>query len=395
MKFDKKGAYHLSNINKLGVVKLIATIGFAAITTIWAVYLESFLHNQSYVGFLESFFIIIAFLSYFFIIPIVQKYNKIKLYATALFLFVVAYVIFSFVHSLWIIILIGICTAFLGSLRITCFGIIVRDKSPDKKVSENEGLIYTLLNISVMIGPLLAGFVASRYGVSKVFLLSAILIFIAFILFEHFRIHDGNTSKKVDKNIAKVFIDFFKNRQRLFSYIIGGGINFWWGLIYIYMPMFIIDSGYSDILLGYFLAAVVVPLILSEYYFGRLAGKIGFRKIFFFGYLILAICALACFFVSNMYLLLGLLTLASFGAAMVEPTTEAYFFDIIKKTERERYYGPYNTAVDTGLFIATSLSALILLFASFNYLFVFFGLAMFALALLSLKIKDVVECRQK
>ena len=70
---------HLPLVNKLGIISLLSTIGLAAITTIWAVYLNSFLHNASYVGFLTAFFIIIGSLSYIFFIPIIEKKNKIKL----------------------------------------------------------------------------------------------------------------------------------------------------------------------------------------------------------------------------------------------------------------------------------------------------------------------------
>ena len=99
---------------------------------------------------------------------------------------------------------------------------------------------------------------------------------------------------------------------------------------------------------------------------------------------------MACFFVSNIYVILSLLVLASFGMAMVEPTTEAYFFKILKKkSEENRFYGPYNTTIDVNSFIGRLTGAAVLLILPFNYLFILYALFMFLMFILSSMVKDV------
>ena len=88
---------------------------------------------------------------------------------------------------------------------------------------------------------------------------------------------------------------------------------------------------------------------------------------------------------------MGLLVMASFGMAMVEPTTEAYFFDILKKGESSRFYGPYNTRADTGGLIARVLATIVLVFLPFEYLFILFGLFMFLMLIFVWRMRDVVE----
>jgi len=90
-----------------------------------------------------------------------------------------------------------------------------------------------------------------------------------------------------------------------------------------------------------------------------------------------------------------LLILASVAVAMVEPTTEAYFFDIITKKQRDKFYSQHNTAIDVGNIIATFFSAVILLFLPFNFIFILFCAITLGLALLSLKIKNIVEGKKK
>ena len=105
--------------------------------------------------------------------------------------------------------------------------------------------------------------------------------------------------------------------------------------------------------------------------------------------------ALLSFFTSNIYFMLSLLVVASVGAAMIEPTTEAHFFDIINKRQRDKYYGPYNTGIELGSSVATFICAIILLFLPFKFIFVFFTIAMFIFALLSLKVRNVIEARKR
>lgn len=389
----KRGS-HISVINKLGFLSLLSSFAIAMIATIWSVYIYSFVQNDSYVGFITSFFTIVGILSFIFLIPIIERCNKANLYGISILIYIIIYLLFAFFPSLHILLILGIILAITGSLRTTLFGIIVRDKTKDNKVSENEGIIYTLANISWLFGPVLAGFLLSGFGIKGVFLGAAGIFFMTSVLFRKFKIQDARKTKKTDKKIIKNFINFFKNKQRVNAYILSGGVNFWWCLIYIYIPLYIIQSGLSEKIIGYFLAMVVIPLILSEYYFGKKACKKGFKKIFTTGYLILGISALIIFFISNIYYALGILALASFGMAMLESTTEAYFFDVIKPNQRDKFYGPYNTSIEINTFLGSAIPAAILLFFPFKAIFIFFGISMLIFAIISSKTKNAIENRR-
>lgn len=250
--------------------------------------------------------------------------------------------------------------------------------------------MYTFANIAWLIGPLIAGFVSEVLGINFVFFLASFFILTALLLFKIFHIKDNKIKKTLDTNFSKNFIDFFKSRERVLAYILGGGVNFWWSLIYLFIPLLIIKSLHVS-WVGYFLFAIAAPLVTTQYYFSKLAGKIGFKKIFKIGFLIPSVFVLFCFFTSNIYLIMLFLVLASFGLAMLESTTEAYFFDVLKGKQDLRFYGPYNTTIDVNHFIARIISSFIFIFLPFKFIFLFYGLAMFGFFLLSFKIKDVIE----
>jgi MFS family permease len=395
-----QGNIILTRIARLAVICFLTSFAAAFIDTIWAVYMEKFLGNMSWVGFFSSFLTIIAFFSFFFFIPFIEKRNKSKLYSLSLVLFFFAYLLFAINRNPYIFAALAIATTVLSTLKITSFGIIIRDKSRETELSRNEGVMYTLLNVAWVVGPLVAGLLSEFLGLSFIFVISAIFMFLALISFKVSRIQDPNLKKKIDKNMFKNFKEFFRNKHRVFSYIIGGGVPFWWGLIYLFVPMYIIKSGLSIEWVGYFLFAIAVPLILFTYVFAKLAGKIGFKKLFKAGFFILFASAIACFFISgfpvilginNIYIILGVLVLASIGAAMLESTAEAYFFDLVKGKEELHFYGPYNTNLEVSRLIAYFVPSLILLFLPFKFIFLFFAAIMLSLFFVCFKIKEVIE----
>ena len=384
-----------TGIGKLTFVIIIVSLAMALVSTIWAVYMDSFFHEISKVGLFSSVLTIISFFSYFFFIPLIEKSNKAKLFSISLFLFSLNYFLFALNKSFAIFIFLSFLITILTTIRITSFGILVRNNSKKETLSKNQGIIYSFRNLAWLIGPLIAGYLANKYNISLIFIISAFLIFLAFISFNFLKITDKNKTKESKKGIIKNFIDFFRNKNRVYAYILGGGVNLWWSLIYLFIPLFIIRNNLNDLWIGYFLFAVAIPLILFEYYFSKLAGKIGFKKIFKIGFLIPAIISLICFFIPNIYIILILLVLASLGLAMLEPTTEAYFFDILDRKEVSRFYGPYNTSIDSSSFIGRIIPSLLLFLLPFKYIFLIFSLFMFIMVIISYQIKDSVEKNEK
>lgn len=391
----QKGVFVFTGIARLSIVGLIISFAMAFISTIWAVFINSFVHNDVSVGLISAFLTLVAFFSFFLIIPVIEKRNKDRILTYSLLLTFPILLLFLFVKDIYFFIFLAVVLIFLSSLRMTSFGVIVRDISKSRHLSRNEGLIYTFANISWVVGPLFAGYFASRFGMGNVFVLSGVFMLLAFFVFKATRIKDRHISKREDFNFFKNFKDFFSDRERVLCYTLGGGITMWHTMIYLFMPLLIIREGFDSFFVGVFLFLVSVPLILFEYPFAKLAGKKGFKKIFVLGYFIIAVISFICFFVSDIFLLFFLFFAASVGIAMIEPTREAYFFDIAEGDEEYRFYGPFNTTIDLNGLVARILASVSLIFLPFKFLFILFGVLMLVMSLLSFKIRGIVEARRK
>lgn len=395
MHFLKKRERISLQIRELGVVTFISSLSLAFVAAIWAIYMESIIHNPSKVGLINTLFGVVGVISLIAIIPLIEKNSKTRILGISLLVYAGSYFLFSFLNSFSAILIIGMVIAISSSMRLNTIGIILRDKSGNRSVSKNTSVIYTLFNLSWLIGPILAGFLADKKGINFVFLIAGILMVLSFITMKIFGLKDNRTERKIDTNLFKLIKEFFSKKKFRMTYFISGGISFWWAFIYIYMPIFIIKSGKSDLLVGYFLAGVIAPLIFLEYPFGKIAGKFGFKKMFFRGYLIMMIVGLLCFFISNLYIILILLVIGSVGLAMLEPTTEAYFFDVSTKKQRDRFYGVYNTTIDINQAISMFIIAILIKFLPFKYSFLLLGIVMAFFVLISLRVTNIIEGRRK
>lgn len=389
----ERDVYYLTGITKLALVSFISTLAFALTTTIWAIYLDSFLHSEVYVGLLSAALTLVGFSAYFFFIPLIEKADKSKVFIFSIFASILGYLLFTIIDSLALLILLSLTITAFQALRVTSFGIIIKDNSKKKVLSKHMGLIYTFANTAWVVGPLISGYVASQFGLKWVFVTTSALFFITLLIFRATGITDTKGKKDLDTNIFLNFKDFFKSKDRVVAYSLHAGINMWWMMIYIFMPLMMVRRGLSELVVGYFLFAVALPLITLEYALAKWANKKGFRKIFKIGYLFVSLVVLVAFFMPNIYVIMALLVLASCGMAMLEPTTVAYFFDILKGKERYRFYGPFNTAADTGGLIGKLLPSLILIFLPFKFIFLLMAALMFTLFLVAFKAKNIVESK--
>lgn len=377
-----KGATALAYIN------LFSGLAVSAVSVVWAVVLNSFTGNPSITGIISGFFSFISFLSFFVFVPLVERADKKKLFSFSLIFLVFAYILFSINRNFYLFIFLGTVLVMTYAIRATASGIILKNNSKNKELALNEGFIYTFLNIGWILGPLIGAYVAASFDAFYVFGVGAFFSLIAFFVFRFSKFRKEDSGKIYDKNVIKNFINYFKDRKRALIYIVGGGANAWWVLIYIFIPLFIINKGLGERGIGLFLFFIAVPLILLEYRFGKLTEKLGYRKVFLIGLSIVFIFSILSFFADNTYYILIFLILGSSGMALLEPTTEAYFLRIVEKKDAARFYGPYNTSKELFQIAGKLITSFALIFLPFKFIFLIFALLILGVFFTALKINN-------
>ncbi len=384
-----KRKFHVSKISELAMITLILAIAFSLIDTVWAVYMYDFLHNDSLVGLLSTLFTVLSLASYFYLIPFIEEHDKVKMYKWSLFLIAISYILFGLTNNFWILVLLGCFLSILSVVRIDSFGIIVKQCSTVKALVTNEGLIYTFSNVGWVIGPFIAALISERYGIPIIFLLGGLFVLLAWASYSALGITVPKQKKAPKISVINSIKLYLKNKDLVKIYIISGSSSVWWSFIFIYVPLYIIESGLSVKWIAYFILAVIVPILLFEYLFCKLANKIGYKWIFFIGNLFTASVLVVCFFIGNIYLLMGVLVLGSIGLAMTEATTEAYFFLVAPKKGVDGTYSIYNTALEVFSIIGKLFVAGVLVILAFKYSFLILAAVFAWFAFISLRVKEV------
>ncbi|MFA7685929.1 MAG: MFS transporter [Candidatus Gracilibacteria bacterium] len=259
--------------------------------------------------------------------------------------------------------------------------LFVRDCANDADLGEEEGLYYKFSNIGYFIGPLLGGFIASAFGYELVFSLAAISSLIALGYFYHAHVIKKHPAIKEKKqpatfSFAKNIKEFFTDADRRKAYCIALILLTWFGFKRIYIPLYIIASGYLSSMSGLILSLGIIPFVLFEVKIGKYADKKGIRLPIATGFLIIALILLIIFLSPWPILNFGLLIIASIGASFVEPLQEYYLFKHLPKDKEDSMYGIFMTTDPLSYFLAPVIGAVVLAFLPFQYLFLVFAVLM-------------------
>ena len=377
-----------NKINKLIFVGAIMGIGIAAVDTIWAMYLDSFNISHAQIGLISSGLVFISLLTSILSTPFLEKYKETKILLMTMIFTAISYFIIAYFPKLEIFLILATSITILAIIRADTFEIIFRDNSKNKELNKKEGILYSLENLGWVIGPLIATLILTKKGMNHVFLIAGIIFLIAIATLYSTKIKNiEKTRKSIDKKYIQNLLDFIKNKRLRIPYLMSLGISFWWGIIYIYVPLFAIAKGVSGQEIGIFFSILVIPLVLTEFKVGKLSQKIGLKTFFIIGFLGLSIISLTLFIVQNIYYQLGLIILASFFVGCLEPTQEIFFFRQVTKVEEEKYFPTYKTSWITGNFMSQIIIAGILLFFSdnFSYLAITIFMVLFTVAATRIK----------
>jgi MFS transporter, DHA1 family, multidrug resistance protein len=282
------------------------------------------------------------------------------------------------VHALTFLSALQVVFALFFAMSLSLY---VRDFAKSKNLGEEEGKYFKYSNLGYLIGPLVGGFIGAYVGYELVFILSSLSFIIAFFYFNHMHIvqeHPAFDTEDQLKNyeILSNLKHYFRNRNRCKVFAFTLFLMIWIGFKRLYIPLYVVFSGYVESMSGLILAISILPLIFLEVKIGEYADKHGVHKPITTGFIIMAVSLLIIFFSPFTLLNFVLLIVAHFGMAFIEPLQEYFLFKNMKKEEEDELYGVYMAADPIALFITPAIGAVTLLLLPFNYLFLTFGILM-------------------
>lgn len=227
------------------------------------------------------------------------------------------------------------------------------------------------VNIGAFIAPMFAMTVVTFFnGNYRMPLMAAGLVYLSGLLFfKHFGIvQQDKVVKRV--NMRRTFralritaLHFFKQPGMLRAYTVNFGYYALRAMRLLYVPIVVIENGFSSETLGVVLSLGIIPFIVVESFIGRLIKRYGVKIWLTIGFISFSIFSVFATFVSG-YTLLALFVLWQISGAFMEACHDLLFFNDMPKEYQSKYYGVFRTSVNFPSVIAPILGGICI--AMFN-----------------------------
>jgi len=376
--------------SKLILITFFISLGLGVLDSIFSIYLESIFGNPATVGFISGFLVFLMLLTYLYLTQMYSKYKVTQVWFFSTIALAFSLFALYFFKSIFLVLIFLIIFEISLALHYNATPILLYNSTTLANLGQVEGKYYTFRNLGWVVGPLLGSIILLEFGLVTNFIFVFIFIFIGWFLFTYFEIRsfEENESPVVTiKSIHQNIFTFFKNKDLVYIYLLKGGLSFYWGLIYVFTPLFIIEH-LPIYYVGVFLFILAIPVVLLEHMVGKYVDTNSVRPVFIIGFFLMSFFTLLAYIFSNIYVTLFFLFLSVLGATFVEPTVEYYFFKVIHKNEVNKKYGVYRTSDSLFSLFCRFSCALLLLFFTLKELYLYAGIILSLFLFVAVKVID-------
>ncbi len=352
-------------------------------------FIRQFVENDAYVGYIFSFNAIILIFATLLMSVVLRKFSKIQFLKMGLLGYGLTFFFLAFVQNLMQLLVLSVIRMLLSTWVMVTMGLLLRDSVSRAGIGRAEGYYFTFLNVAALAGPALGGILAAEFGYSWTFIIASIFPLLAFVILLIRKPYELHVQQNPEHNhVWENMKDYFKNKNLLILYSMSIGIAFFWALVYTYLPLYLEGQGWGSALIGYTLAIFVIPLLALELLVGKGVDRIGAKKFFVGGFILLGFFTGLSYLYFSPVFLVVVMIVATFGAAFVEPVREAFLFKITKVRDEVRFYTVYATAFSVGSMVGPLLFSSVLLATNFQTMFLFGAILMLCFSICAMFIHE-------
>lgn len=265
----------------------------------------------------------------------------------------------------------------IGALILYCLDLYLEAEMPNEKNTGSKRAVFlTATNIALVASFGIVSYLARNGSFSGIYLLSALMLLPILVIIGSKLNHKIKSSHRVSmrNTLAFVLKDFDVLRILFGNFL----LQFFYSVMVINLPLLLHEQiGFSWSQVGLILIIMILPFLIFEIPVGRMIDrKTGEKEFLFLGFIIMAaVCFTIPFLNQKVFWLWAILLFISrIGAALVEISSESYFFK--KVTERHASIVSLFRMTQSFSFIAAPALALPVLYftSSYSTLFGLLGL---------------------
>lgn len=267
---------------------------------------------------------------------------------------------------------------------------ILESFSTDNESGRIRGMHLSISNAGFLMGPLLATQLLNKYNFDGIFL-AVLLVYMLMFIFNLIYIRKTNHHFKNRVKVVELFKKVYKRKNILRIYYVSFALEFFYALMIIYVPLYLLERGFSWDQLGVVFTLMLIPFVLIQYPMGFMADKrTGEKEFLLFSFFILGLSTLLFYFSESkdLVVLTTILILGRIGAALVEILRESYFYKRIDGNDVD-VVNFFDTSRPVAFVVATSISSVILFFSpSISVIFLVVALVCFSAIYPTFKLAD-------
>jgi predicted MFS family arabinose efflux permease len=375
--------------NDLIIIRMFLAFGTAIFWITPALFLKFHGFSDSLIGFILA---ITAFASLIISVVstiILEKFNEYKLFLFSIFIPLVFLFILIFYPLISVYILFLVIATIFKTVRGNSFSIIFKDITKNRDFSRKESLMYSFLNIGWFVGPFMGGLLIENYGFVETFALAAFFYLIALSISLILKIKLKRKWRiGVDGDLIKNIKFYFHQKELIKAYLLSLSSSVWYVLIFIFVPLFIIEEGLGEAWVGIFIALTQFPLIFIQFKLNYFIQKFGMKKLIIYAYSYLSLLTLILFFYSEIYFTIIFLATSSLALGFIEPLREIYFFKNVRAVNEEKTYPIFYTSFSVGDILGKIILAGVLLILPKNFTYLAISILMALAIFISLSLKN-------
>lgn len=291
-----------------------------------------------------------------------RRFSKVRVFCAVLLALSVGYAMMSFSIKPETFITLDFTTGIAITLSQMLIPLFMADFAGKVGIARINARYHLWLNIGALFAPMIAVTVAGYFGNRAAFMASSFIYIAAWLFFRWFHIvqpdkeikpvNPRRTMRALWRNTRL----FFKTPGMLRAYLVNFGYYSLRAVRLLYVPIVIIESGFSKDTLGLVLTLGIIPYIILSEIIGRAVRKYGKNIWLILGFASFAVLAAAATLIGG-YPLLAIFVLWQFSGAFMEPVHDLLFFDNVSPTQQTRFYGVFRTSVNLPNILAPTLAA--------------------------------------
>ncbi len=364
-----------------------------------SIFLEQFI-KTNYVGYIFSAASLITIVCLIFNKQLLQKIGNYRTFMIVLSTEIVSLLLLSLslvvkVNSFWSSVFI---TAYILGFIVRRIGFINLDiflekYSDNKETGGIRGIFMTCLNLAFVFGPVIASFlVTDPSNAGRIYIWGASFTAIV-MLFAYTYLRDFKDAIYEKSHLLGTYLKVMRNKNLLKIFITNIVLHLFFAIMVIYTPIFLrVEIGFSIKQIGLIMGIALIPFVLLEAPFGRIADKImGEKEILIIGTMVMGLSTLlvGLLDISDFWFWALLLFTTRVGASAVEIMSESHLFKKIDADDID-ILSLYRINSPLAYLIAPIGVSIMLLFVDLNSIFLILGTIILVSMFNLIKLKDTL-----